>query len=185
MEFSHAVPLNVVEISEHQTLMPTLPQVSSGERNPLPTTMVQPTWSFSSPTNPFNPAEIATLRVLGLDSDILATVINEGLREDLFEKIVSNAQLLSQIPSDERTGTLIDLWLAKVNYQIINEQRRRRAQDQAHGTFPRGNREATDALNHDTSFQFSKHQDKAKLSPELAAEYRKAIASVDLGRLLQ
>lgn len=157
----------------------------------MPTTLLQPTWSFSSLTNLFNPAENATFRVLGLDSDILADVINEGLREDLFDKIASNARFLSQFPRGERTGILVDIWLAKVKYQVIDEQMRRRAQGQAHGTFVGSNREATDALAQlgpDARFQISRDLDEAviaTLSPELAAEYRGAMASVDLGMLLR
>ncbi len=169
--------------------MPTLPQASSRGQPSSPTTLAQPTWSFSSPTNPFNPAELATFRVLGLDAVFLADVINEDLREELIDMIARLAKLLSQIPSDERTGTLLDLWLTRVKQQVIDERSMQIAQELASGTFARSDREAADALvqlGPDARFQFSKFQDEAvigMLPPTLAAEYRRAMASVDLSRL--
>lgn len=138
----------------------------------------------------FNPAELATLRVLGLDPDLLIDAVEQGLGADLFEQIACNAALLSQIPRHERTGALLDIWLFKAIQQVKDETTMRKIQDLGIGDLTLDDRGIVEGLaqlmGSGSRYRLQRDGEErlvGMLPIGLAGEYRDAMALVDLGRM--
>lgn len=181
----------------HSTYLPdyhtqadhVLPLPNASRTPSSPTHLLPTSFPYAVHTH-FDLAEMAILRVLGLDPDLLIDAVEEGLRADLFEQIACSAAPLSQVPRHERTGALLDIWLFKVVQQVKDETTMRRIQDQGIGDLTLGDKGIADGLAQllGSGSRYRLEGDGQEelvgmLPNELAGEYGDAMALVDIGRM--